>query len=242
MQGDKAEHVHEVFSKIARRYDVMNSVLSFQQHRLWRHFAMRQLPLRRDSKILDVAAGTGAWTFSMAKRLGPKGHVTGLDFTEAMLEVAQERLATCPERDRIDFIHGNAMDLPFEDNQFDIATVGFALRNMPSVEKCLQEMLRVVKPGGVVVSLELSKPDSALFRRLYYFYFYKVLPRIGSLVVKDDAPYSWLPESLIDFPNRHQLEQMFVDLGMTKVKSYPLTMGIAALHIGYKALPGQETM
>ncbi|GMA60836.1 demethylmenaquinone methyltransferase [Alicyclobacillus fastidiosus] len=236
MQGDKAEHVHEVFSKIARRYDVMNSVLSFQQHRLWRNFAMRQIPFRRDANILDVAAGTGAWTFAMAKRVGPEGHVTGLDFTEAMLEVAEERLSTCKERDRIDFIHGNAMDLPFEDNRFDIATIGFALRNVPSVETCLREMLRVVKPGGMVVSLELSKPDSDFFRQIYYFYFYKILPRIGSLVVKDDAPYAWLPESLTDFPNRHQLEEMFREVGMTSVKSFPLTFGIAALHIGYKAL------
>ncbi|WAH35100.1 demethylmenaquinone methyltransferase [Alicyclobacillus dauci] len=234
MQGDKATHVHEVFTKIARRYDFMNSVLSFQQHRLWRHFAMKQIQFRRDSRILDVAAGTGAWTYAMAKQIGPEGRVIGLDFTEAMLEVANERLATCAQRDRIEFVHGNAMDLPFEDNQFDIATIGFALRNVPNVEQCLSEMLRVVKPGGVVVSLELSKPDFALFRKLYYFYFYKILPRIGALVVKDKTPYAWLPESLTDFPDRKRLEQMFRDAGMVNVRSYALTFGIAALHLGYK--------
>ncbi|GMA55739.1 hypothetical protein GCM10025858_02420 [Alicyclobacillus sacchari] len=134
MEGDKATYVHDVFSKIARQYDVMNSVLSFQQHRLWRNFAMRQLPIQPNSRILDVAAGTGAWTFAMARRLGPEGRVVGLDFTEAMLDVARERLATSPDKDKIQFIHGNAMDLPFEDDAFDIATIGFALRNVPSVE------------------------------------------------------------------------------------------------------------
>lgn len=234
MQGDKETHVHEVFSKIARRYDVMNSVLSFEQHRFWRRRAMNELEFKSDTQILDVAAGTGAWTYAMAKKIGSNGKVVGLDFTEAMLDVARERLAACAERDRIEFIHGNAMDLPFDDNQFDISTIGFALRNVPSVERCLQEMLRVVKPGGAVVSLELSKPDFVPFRSLYYFYFYKVLPRIGAMVVKDKAPYAWLPESLTDFPDRKKLEQMFRDAGMVNVRSFPLTFGIAALHIGYK--------
>lgn len=195
---------------------------------------MRRLSFRSDSRILDVAAGTGAWTYAMAKRIGPQGKVVGLDFTEAMLEVAIERLETCEQRDRIQFVHGNAMDLPFEDNQFDIVTIGFALRNVPSVERCLEEMLRVVKPGGVVMSLELSKPDFAPFRKLYYFYFYKILPKIGALFVGDDTPYAWLPESLTDFPDRRRLAEMFQEAGMERVKSYALTGGIAALHYGYK--------
>ncbi|KRW90900.1 ubiquinone biosynthesis methyltransferase UbiE [Alicyclobacillus tengchongensis] len=234
MQGDKATYVHDVFSKIARQYDTMNSVLSFQQHRLWRNFAMRQLPIQSNSHILDVAAGTGAWTFAMARRVGSEGRVVGLDFTEAMLDVAKERLATSPDKDKIQFIHGNAMDLPFVDDTFDIATIGFALRNVPNVEGCLREMMRVVRPGGVVVSLELSKPDMVWFRKLYYFYFYNILPRIGQLVVGDRAPYAWLPESLTDFPDRHQLEDIFRSVGLSHVRSYPLTFGIAALHIGWK--------
>lgn len=231
---DKAAHVHDVFTKIARRYDRMNSILSFQQHRLWRRFAMRHLPIRRNSRILDVAAGTGTWTFAMAKRLGAEGKIVGLDFTEAMLDVAKERQQTSSDAAKIEFVHGNAMQLPYADNSFDMATVGFALRNMPSVETCLREMLRVVKPGGLVMSLELSKPDSPAFRKLYYLYFYSILPRVGKLFVGDDAPYTWLPESLIDFPDRHRLAQMFEEAGMVSVRSFPLTFGIAALHIGYK--------
>lgn len=195
---------------------------------------MNRLPFRSDAKILDVAAGTGAWTYAMAKKIGPRGRVIGLDFTEAMLDVARERLPNCPERDRIEFIHGNAMNLPFENNQFDFTTIGFALRNVPSVSQCLSEMLRVVKPGGVVMSLELSKPDFVPFRKLYYFYFYQILPRIGALVVHDKTSYAWLPESLTDFPDRHQLSKVFQDVGMVNVRSYPLAFGIAALHLGYK--------
>lgn len=234
MYGNKPEYVHEVFSKIARRYDVMNSVLSFEQHRLWRRFAMKKLPFRNDAKILDVAAGTGAWTFAMAKRIGSSGQVVGLDFTEAMLKVANERLKHTREQDRIQYVHGDAMKLPFPDNSFDFATIGFALRNVPSVQGCLTEMMRVVKPGGLVMSLELSKPDFVPFRKLYYFYFYRILPRIGALVVGDRTPYEWLPESLTDFPDRHQLAQIFQDVGMVNVQNFPLTFGIAALHVGYK--------
>jgi len=234
MQGDKSAYVHDVFSKIARRYDAMNSVLSFQQHRLWRNYAMRQLPLTPKSQVLDVAAGTGAWTFAIAKRLGPEGRVVGLDFTEAMLEVAEERRQRFAFRDRVQFVHGDAMNLPFPDNTFDLCTIGFALRNMPSAEGCLREMTRVVKPGGAVVSLELSKPEAAWFRRLYYFYFYRILPKIGELVVGDREPYAWLPESLIDFPDRKGLEEMFRRVGLRDVWSRPLTFGVAAFHIGWK--------
>lgn len=234
MEGDKAAYVHDVFTKIARRYDTMNSVLSFQQHRLWRNFAMRHLPIREDSQILDVAAGTGAWTFAMADKIGPSGRVVGLDFTEAMLDVARERLAGSRHKNHVEFVHGNAMDLPYPDNTFDIATIGFALRNVPNVETCLREMLRVVKPGGLVMSLELSKPEFAPFRKLYYFYFYRILPRIGQLVVGDRAPYEWLPESLVEFPDRQRLAEMFRGVGMRDVVSFPLTFGIAALHMGHK--------
>lgn len=231
----KSQHVHEVFSQIAKRYDLMNTVLSFQQHKLWRSFTMKKMNLNSGSNVLDVATGTGAWSFALLKEVLPNGRVVGLDFCQEMLDVAVERKNKLKITDQqLQLLHGNAMDLPFEDNTFDAATIGFALRNVPDVVGCLQEMTRVVKPGGLVVSLELSKPTSPLFRTLYYFYFNKILPYVGALAVGKKDPYAWLPESLKSFPNRLELEETFRQVGLVEVKSYPLTGGIAALHMGRK--------
>jgi demethylmenaquinone methyltransferase / 2-methoxy-6-polyprenyl-1,4-benzoquinol methylase len=231
----KAAHVHRVFSQIAKRYDLMNSVLSFQQHKLWRRFTMKKISIPKGARVIDVAAGTGAWSFSLAKQVGPTGMVVGLDFCQEMLDVAIARKkAEHYSDEELRFVCGDAMKMPFEDNSFDYATIGFALRNVPDVLTCIKEMTRVVKPGGLVVSLELSKPESKLFRALYFFYFYKILPYIGALAVGSKEPYAWLPESLTDFPNRMELEDLFRQAGLVKVESYPLTGGIAALHVGRK--------
>ncbi|MCY0888555.1 MAG: demethylmenaquinone methyltransferase [Alicyclobacillaceae bacterium] len=232
---NKAEHVHSVFSQIAGRYDFMNSVLSFQQHRLWRRFAMRQLQIPAAGKVLDVAAGTGAWTFALAETVGEDGRVVGLDFCKEMLDVARVRQNEMKTpSDHVLFIEGNAMEMPFQDNEFDVATIGFALRNVPDVRQCLSEMMRVIKPGGTVVSLELSKPQIPVFRQMYYFYFQKILPYLGAMAVGSKTPYAWLPESLADFPDRIRLEGIFREVGLQRVRSYALTGGIAALHIGLK--------
>lgn len=231
----KAEFVHDVFADIADRYDVMNTVLSFEQHKRWRAFAMRKIQAQPGWQALDVAAGTADWTLSLAEAVGVTGQAVGVDFCEEMLVVGRRKIQKAgypPGQIGLQF--GDAMQLEFADNSFHLATIGFALRNVPDVATVLQEMTRVVKPGGLVVSLELSKPESPLFRALYYFYFYRILPLIGALAIGKKAPYAWLPQSLTDFPNRKQLEQVFRDVGLTDVESYPLTGGVAALHIGRK--------
>ncbi|MCL6442688.1 MAG: demethylmenaquinone methyltransferase [Alicyclobacillus sp.] len=231
----KREFVHDVFAQIAKHYDLMNSVLSFQQHKRWRKFAMKQIELGRGGVALDVAAGTGDWTLALANRVGPEGQVIGLDFTEEMLEIAKVKLARAGiSGGQAQLVHGDAMSLPFEDNRFDVATIGFALRNVPDVLTVLKEMRRVVRPGGQVVSLELSKPENPAFRSVYYFYFYRILPWLGGLIAGKRAQYAWLPESLTAFPNRLGLEALFREAGLADVRSYALTGGIAALHIGRK--------
>ncbi|MCL6453840.1 MAG: demethylmenaquinone methyltransferase [Alicyclobacillus sp.] len=232
----KAAHVKSVFSQIAERYDVMNSVLSFYQHKLWRRFAMRQMRLQAGDTALDVACGTGDWTLSLAQTVGADGRVTGIDFCAPMLEVAKRKLGDrgLLRGGRVRLLEGDAMNLPFADATFDAATIGFALRNVPDIRTVLKEMTRVVRPGGQVVSLELSKPEGRLFRSVYYLYFNRILPLVGALAVGKRAPYAWLPESLVDFPNRLGLEQLFQEAGLVNVRSWPLTGGIAALHIGYK--------
>ncbi len=228
------DFVHDVFSHIAKRYDVMNSVLSFNVHKLWRRFAMRRMLVLQDARCLDVATGTADWAIALAREAGAGGHVVGLDFCREMLEVGERKIAREGLADTVELVHGNAMALPFADDSFDFATIGFGLRNVPDIQHVLREMARVVRPGGMVVSLELSKPDWKPFRALYYAYFYHILPLVGRLAVGRSEPYRWLPESLIPFPDRHGLAGMFVDAGLEQVENHALTGGICALHIGRK--------
>jgi len=230
----KADFVHDVFAQIAGRYDVMNSILSFNQHKRWRRFTMQKMQLKPGDHCLDVATGTADWAIAMAHTVGKSGHVMGLDFCQEMLDVAEPKLIRHHVEDHTTLLHGNAMAMPFESDTYDVATIGFALRNVPDVAQVIREMARVVKPGGKVVSLELSKPDFPPFRALYYFYFYRILPFIGRAAIGKDGPYRWLPESLRAFPDRLTLANMFADAGLERVEHYPLTFGICALHIGYK--------
>lgn len=231
----KAAHVKSVFSQIANRYDLMNSVLSFRQHKLWRRFAMKHAKLQAGNAALDVACGTGDWTLALATTVGAKGRVVGLDFCAPMLDVARKKLGSRGLLDQqVSLLEGDAMDLPFDAESFDAVTIGFALRNVPDILTVLCEMTRVVRPGGQVISLELSKPEAPVFKSIYYLYFNRILPLVGSLAVGKKTPYAWLPESLVDFPDRKGLERLFFEAGLTNVRSYPLTGGVAALHIGQK--------
>ncbi|MFV9510691.1 demethylmenaquinone methyltransferase [Tepidibacillus sp. LV47] len=229
----KEEFVHAVFENIADKYDMMNTVLSFRRHKAWRKFAMKKMNVKVGENAIDVACGTADWTIALAKA-SKTGKIIGLDFSEKMLEVGRKKIHKLQLDKQIELIQGNAMKLPFEDNRFDHATIGFALRNVPDIEVVLSEMKRVVKPGGKVVSLELSKPNWPPFRKIYYFYFYKLLPLLGKIFANRYEQYSWLPESLTNFPDQKELAKIFEKVGLERVEVYPLTGGIAALHIGYK--------
>lgn len=230
----KEEKVQYVFARIAKRYDLMNSVLSLWQHKLWRQRTMKMMNVRPGSQSIDVCTGTADWAISLAKAAGPTGHVVGLDFSKEMLAQAPKKLKEEQIEDRVELVHGDAMDLPYSPDTFDYATIGFALRNVPDIDQVLQEMTRVVKPGGMVVSLELSKPTWPIFKQLYYLYFQRILPAVGSWVSKDSVSYHWLPESLKSFPDMEQLAQKMRDIGLENVQYRPLMGGIAAIHIGYK--------
>lgn len=237
MKTSKERFVHSVFESIAPKYDMMNDVLSFRRHKAWRAFAMKKMNVRPGSSALDVCCGTCDWTISLAQAGG--GEVVGLDFSKGMLEFGERKVASLGLGDRIRLVHGNAMELPFPDDTFDYATIGFALRNVPDIEQVLREMRRVVKPGGLVVSLELSKPTWQPFKSIYYFYFQRVLPLIGKLVAKRYEQYKWLPESLVHFPDHKELAALFVRVGLVDVSAHPLTGGVAALHIGVKGKRGE---
>ncbi|CAG7641220.1 demethylmenaquinone methyltransferase [Paenibacillus allorhizosphaerae] len=234
MQGkSKEQFVHSVFESIAPKYDLMNDILSFRRHKAWRKFTMKKMQVFPGSTAIDLCCGTCDWTISLAEasRTGP---MVGLDFSQNMLDVGAEKIKQIGLDKQIRLVRGNAMELPFEDNTFDYATIGFALRNVPDLVKVIEEMQRVVKPGGMIVSLELSKPTWQPFKSIYYFYFQQILPLLGKLIVKRYEQYKWLPESLVQFPDHKQLADIFRNTGLTEVQAYPLTGGIAALHIGIK--------
>lgn len=229
----KEEYVHGVFENIAHRYDLMNSLLSFRRHKAWRNFTMKKVAVKPGETALDVACGTADWTIALAKS-SQSGQIIGIDFSEKMLAVGTRKINELNLDKQISLQHGNAMELPFPDNSFNYATIGFALRNVPDIERVLQEMKRVVKPGGKVVSLELSKPNWPPFRKLYYLYFYKILPFLGKLFANRYEQYAWLPESLTNFPDQKELAEIFSRVGLSDIEVYPLTGGICALHIGHK--------
>ncbi|MBC8079524.1 MAG: demethylmenaquinone methyltransferase [Gorillibacterium sp.] len=227
------EHVHSVFERIAPKYDLMNDLLSFKRHRYWRRFTMGKFVVPAGSSALDLCCGTCDWTIALAQA-SRTGQIVGLDFSSNMLEYGAEKVLEAKLTDQIELVQGNAMSLPFADNSFDNVTIGFGLRNVPDVTQVLHEMHRVVKPGGRVVCLELSKPTWQPFKGIYYLYFRYLLPLLGKLVAKSYEQYKWLPESLVQFPDRHRLSYLFEQAGLIHVEAYPLTGGIAALHIGVK--------
>ncbi|ELK45338.1 demethylmenaquinone methyltransferase [Halobacillus sp. ACCC02827] len=229
----KEERVHNVFEKIYNQYDSMNSIISFQQHRLWRKDVMRRMNVRRGDCVLDLCCGTGDWTMTLADAVGKDGKVIGLDFSENMLSVGiKKKLARRVKQ--VEFQHGNAMELPYENDSFDFVTIGFGLRNVPDYRQVLKEMYRVVKPGGKVVCLETSQPTNPVFKRLYYFYFGNIMPIFGKLFAKSYQEYSWLHESAKDFPGKAELKAMFKEVGFHNVNVKSYTGGVAAMHMGQK--------
>jgi demethylmenaquinone methyltransferase / 2-methoxy-6-polyprenyl-1,4-benzoquinol methylase len=233
MQQSKEERVHKVFEKIYGNYDKMNSVISFQQHKRWRKDTMRRMNVQKGSAALDVCCGTADWTIAMADAVGPTGEVVGLDFSKNMLKIGQEKVEHL-QLENVTLIHGNAMELPFEDNHFDYVTIGFGLRNVPDYLQVLKEMKRVLKPGGIAVCLETSQPTMFGFKQLYFFYFRFIMPLFGRIFAKSYKEYSWLQESARDFPGMVELKKMFEEAGFKNVRFKPYSGGVAAVHIGEK--------
>jgi demethylmenaquinone methyltransferase/2-methoxy-6-polyprenyl-1,4-benzoquinol methylase len=233
MQQSKEQRVHKVFEKISDNYDKMNSVISFQQHIKWRKDTMKRMNVKSGSKALDVCCGTGDWTIALAEAVGPSGEVTGLDFSQNMLNVGIEKVKSLGLK-QVNLIHGNAMELPFPDNSFDYVTIGFGLRNVPDYLQVLKEMNRVLKPGGIAVCLETSQPTLIGYKQLYYFYFKFIMPMFGKLFAKSYKEYSWLHESARNFPGMKELARMFETAGFKDVYYKPYSGGAAAVHFGYK--------
>ena len=227
----KKEQVHTVFQNISKKYDRLNNIISFEQHKVWRKRVMKEMAVKKGSTALDVCCGTADWTIALSKAVGPQGEVTGLDFSENMLEVGKKKTA---HMDNIHLVHGDAMNLPFDDASFDYVTIGFGLRNVPDYLGALKEMERVLKPGGMIVCLETSQPTLPVFKQVYRLYFKFVMPIFGKLFAKSKEEYEWLQQSTFDFPGKEKLKRLFEQAGFSNIKVRSFTGGVAAMHLGYK--------
>ena len=226
--------VHSLFSRIAGRYDMMNTILSLNLDKYWRRKALEIAAPNPGEQWLDVCCGTGKLTLEIRKIMGNSGAVTGLDFNAAMLSVARnaEELANLPSI--ISWLEADAMELPFPDKTFDGLTIGFGLRNLPDYDRGIREMRRVLKPGGKWVCLELSHPVWPVFRQGHGWFVRYVVPQIGNLGHAAESDYQWLPESLRRFPGADGLAEKIRQNGLVNVRFERLSGGIAAIHSGYR--------
>ena len=232
-EGDKAGRVQGVFSSVASRYDVMNDVMSAGIHRLWKEAMMDWLASRAGQKLLDVAGGTGDISFRFLKRAG-HGHATVLDLTEPMLTEGRKRAEAEAMQDSLDWVVGDAMALPFEDNTFDVYTISFGIRNVTRPQDALAEAYRVLKPGGRLMVLEFSQLPNDGLQKLYDLYSFNVIPRMGQVIAGDRDSYQYLVESIRKFPDQQTFLNMVRAAGFENAKYRNLSMGIACLHSGWK--------
>ena len=229
----KKEQVEEMFDNISNRYDLLNHLLSVNIDKIWRRNAIKRLKRFQPKTILDIATGTGDFAIAATKIGGAK--ITGIDISEGMLDVGRKKIA---RKNLIDFIElqkADSENLPLESNSFDAAIVGFGVRNFENLEKGLAEILRVLKPGGVFYVLEFSKPAKTPFKQFYKFYFTRILPLVGRMVSKDTNAYTYLPESVNEFPAGERFLTILADVGFTENRCFPQTFGIASIYEARKS-------
>ncbi|GAB3072141.1 demethylmenaquinone methyltransferase [Salinicoccus sesuvii] len=229
---DKETKVQNIFNSISSDYDRMNDIISLNQHNMWRKRTMKEMFVKDGQSVLDVCCGTGDWTIQLSEK-APTAEVIGIDFSEKMLEVAEEKTTT---HDNIELLQGNAMSLPFDDGSFDYVTIGFGLRNLPDYNKAIEEFYRVLKPGGTLVVLETSVPENKFVGQGFDFYFGTIMPKLGGLIADRSKEYEWLYESTSSFLSKDALKFMMSDCGFTNIKVISHTFGTAATHIGYRPL------
>jgi demethylmenaquinone methyltransferase/2-methoxy-6-polyprenyl-1,4-benzoquinol methylase len=232
-EEEKAGMVRSLFSDVANKYDIMNDVMSVGIHRIWKEAMMDWLAPRAGQKLLDVAGGTGDVSFKFLKRAG-YGHATVCDLTEGMLIEGRKRAEADAMADSLDWVVGDAMALPFEDNTFDVYTISFGIRNVTRPQEALNEAYRVLRPGGRLMVLEFSQLPNPMMQKAYDLYSFNVIPRMGQLIANDRDSYQYLVESIRNFPDQDTFLGMVRSAGFEQAKYRNLTMGIAALHSGWK--------
>lgn len=235
-KGEKQALVNDVFHKVAKRYDIMNDVMSAGLHRIWKDAMIAALNPRKDPdyKVLDVAGGTGDIAFRIVEASARLAHATVLDINGSMLGVGAERAEKKGLAPNLTFVEANAEELPFENNSFDAYTIAFGIRNVPRIDVALQEAYRVLKRGGRLLVLEFSEVEMPLLDKFYDLWSFKAIPRFGQMITGDAEPYQYLVESIRKFPNQQDFATMIRTAGFSRVTFTNYSGGIAALHSGWK--------
>jgi len=233
-EDEKVEWVMRHFNTVARKYDLMNTLLSFGIHHLWKRAAVKMLKLNAGDWVIDACGGTGDLSIHAARVVGSSGRVVLYDINRAMMAVGRPKVDRSPFREIIIYVQGNAEEICFEDQRFDAAMVGFGIRNLTHMEEGFKEIRRVLKPGGKLMCLEFSKPTAPLFRWLYDMYSFHIMPYLGGLIVGSKQAYTYLPESIRLFPLPEELSAILENNGFSHVVYKKLTNGIAAIHLGMR--------
>jgi demethylmenaquinone methyltransferase/2-methoxy-6-polyprenyl-1,4-benzoquinol methylase len=232
--AEKGRLVHQHFDTVARKYDLMNTLLSFGLHHVWKQIAVRMLALRPGDRVLDLCGGTADLALLAARAVAPRGRVIVYDINWAMMMAGRPKVAASPLASRLGYIQGDAERLSCPDLSFDAAMVGFGIRNLTHPRTGFREMFRVLKPGGKMMCLEFSAPQTAWFRWLYDFYSFHVMPLMGRLMVGSWQAYTYLPESIRMFSQPEELTAVLKAIGFTRVSYRRLTNGIATVYLGVK--------
>lgn len=232
-EHEKAGRVHGVFSSVASRYDVMNDLMSAGIHRVWKDAMIDWLAPRNGQRLLDVAGGTGDIAFRVLRR-APQAQAVVCDMTAPMLDEGRKRAEAAQLSDRLDWVVGDAMVLPFPDNSFDLYTISFGIRNVTRIEEALAEAYRVLRIGGRLMVLEFSQLPNPALQWAYDRYSYNVIPEMGRLVTGDRDSYQYLVESIRNFPDQNRFASMIEEAGFERVAFRNMTMGVCALHSGWK--------
>ncbi|WP_294962502.1 bifunctional demethylmenaquinone methyltransferase/2-methoxy-6-polyprenyl-1,4-benzoquinol methylase UbiE [uncultured Gilliamella sp.] len=234
LKQEKVKRVAEVFHSVASKYDVMNDLMSFGIHRIWKKITIEYSSVRKGQKVLDLAGGTGDLTAKFSQLVGDDGLVVLADINESMLKVGRDKLRDKGLFKNIEYVQANAEELPFADNYFDCITISFGLRNVTDKDKALCSMWRVLKPGGRLLILEFSKPQYQILNKAYDLYSFTMLPLMGKIVANDADSYRYLAESIRMHPDQKTLKKMMENAGFVDVKYHNMTGGIVALHTGFK--------
>jgi demethylmenaquinone methyltransferase/2-methoxy-6-polyprenyl-1,4-benzoquinol methylase len=229
----KADLVRAMFARIARCYDFMNRLMTLGRDQDWRRYVARQAALPQGGLALDVATGTADLALALTRRY-PHGRVVGIDFCPEMIELGRAKVAAAGRNLRVRFVIGDAHQLPFADGCFDAVTSGFALRNVTDIPRAFAEMGRVVKTSGRVINLEIARPTLPLFRQLFRFYFYQLVPLLGRVLAGQGDAYHYLPHSLTHFLSPEELKAVMEETGLSQVWYRRLMLGTVAVHVGFK--------